>query len=614
MDRTLSSGSRWRALLAIVWGTLGVGAVTIGSGALAQPAGRVAQPASGVAHGAGRVAPRGGGGSPRTRAASARTVPSRSDTVVTIGRRELGRPVPSGFVGLSLEYPFVSTYAGADPRAVNPVLVKLIQNLESGQAPVLRIGGDSTDGTWLPVRGLVAPRGVSYNLSPSSLALLRALAVATRARLILGINLKSGSSKVSVAEARGLLAGVGRSRIEAFEIGNEPEYYAARRDPVSIGVVPTRPPGYDFQAYSREFSRLRRLLPPIALAGPATGSLSWLTHLPQFLAAQRTLAQVTFHRYPLSRCVTDPRSPHYPTVANLLSPFASRGLMDGAGRYVAIAHRHRIVLRVDELNSVTCQGKPGVSDTFASALWVLDALFEMARVGVDAVNIHIWPRAEPNQLFTFRQLHGRWVGSVRPEYYGLLMFTQAAPPGSRLLQVRATGTGQIRQWATLALDGRVRLVLINDSLTHARSVRVQPPARSGYGMLERLQAPSAYTTGSVTFAGRSFGTQSSTGTLAGPVRSILAPALSGYEVRLPAASAALVIIAPAHRARVLPHGCTFVSGLERRVEFADAVEDPFRRVELMLSRRLGNPLELHRIAVGDGDAGKAAAAPLPHCL
>ena len=42
-----------------------------------------------------------------------------------------------------------------------------------------------------------------------------------------------------------------------------------------------------------------------------------------------------------------------------------------------------------ELNSVTCGGLRGVSDSFATALWAPDALFEMLRAGVDGVNIHV---------------------------------------------------------------------------------------------------------------------------------------------------------------------------------------------------------------------------------
>lgn len=82
--------------------------------------------------------------------------------------------------------------------------------------------------------------------------------------------------------------------IAALEIGNEPERYAARWYQARGGqVMPGRPAGYDFQAFSSEFSRFRRLLPAIPLAGPATGELSWLRRLSPFLTAVPTLDQVT---------------------------------------------------------------------------------------------------------------------------------------------------------------------------------------------------------------------------------------------------------------------------------------------------------------------------------
>ena len=121
-----------------------------------------------------------------------------------------------------------------------------------------------------------------------------------------------------------------------------------------------------------------------------------------------------------------PGSSDYPTLANLLSPLASRGLTQGLAPYVATAHEHGAAFRIDELNSVACGGKSGVSNTFASALWALDALFASARTGTDGVNIHTFPGARYG-LFTFRRMGSEWSASVRPEYYGLLMFAQAAP-------------------------------------------------------------------------------------------------------------------------------------------------------------------------------------------
>ena len=228
----------------------------------------------------------------------------------------------------------------------------------------------------------------------------------------------------------------------------------------------------------------------MALAGPATGSLSWLSQLPGLQTREPGLRQVTYHRYPLNRCVRNPRSPLYPSVPHLLSRASSAGLVAGMARWVTLAHRHGEAFRVDELGAVTCGGMPGVSDTFASALWTLDTAFWMARTGVDGVDVHVHPEAPANQLFTFTRAHDRWTGAVRPQYYGLLLFAQAAPPGARLLRLAGAGSGALRAWATLGRDRRVRVVLINDSLTRAWTVLVTPPAPGGAAALERLRAPS----------------------------------------------------------------------------------------------------------------------------
>jgi hypothetical protein len=259
------------------------------------------------------------------------------------------------------------------------------------------------------------------------------------------------------------------------------------------------------------------------------------------VSREPSLRQVTFHFYPLNRCVSDPRSLAYPSVPHLLSTNSSRGLLAGVKPYVAMAHRHGLAFRVDEMNAVTCGGRAGVSDTFASALWVIDALFELRRLGVDAVNLHMWPGAPANQLFSFTRTGARWTAHVNPAYYGLLFFAAAAPSGSRLLRIHATPSRDLRSWATLAPDGRDRVVLLNDNLTTATTVLVRtargaPPAR-----LTRLLAPRAFAASGVALAGQSFGAATTTGILTGrPRATTVAAGARGYTVTIPAASAALL--------------------------------------------------------------------------
>ena len=466
----------------------------------------------------------------------------RADVSVSVERVAVGRPVGAGFVGLSIEYPALTAYAGSDPPAINPVFEQLLRNLAPSQRPVLRIGGDSTDRTWWPVGHLVRPPGVTYRISSRWLAVTRTLAAGTGARLILGVNLEANRPPIGAGEARALLSGIGIRSVLALEIGNEPNWYATLPWYRDRGgrLVFGRPRTYDPQAFTEEFSSLRKRLPRAALAGPTVGALPWLQSLRAFLAAEPTVRVVTLHRYPLNRCFSTPGSLNYPTVANMLSSSASRGLADGITRYVRIAHQRGDTFRIDEMNSVACGGKAGVSDTFASALWALDTLFAVARSGADGVNVHTFPGARYG-LFTFHRTATGWSAFVRPEYYGMLMFAQAAPPAARLLSVARTGSPDVRVWATRASDGQVRVVLINDDVWRSHVVSVRIPERAPTVTLERLTAPSAWARNGIALGGQSFGAQTRTGILPGARLAHELPSGPGsYLVALPAASAAMV--------------------------------------------------------------------------
>lgn len=467
---------------------------------------------------------------------------SAATLTVTVGT-PTGRTIPPGFLGLSFEYPAVAAYAGTDPSAVNPVLEQLIRNLTPGQAPNLRIGGDSGDWTWWPVPGVRKPRGIRYTLTPRWVSTTGALAHDLGARLIVDINLEVDSGRVAGTEARELIAGIGRSSIEALELGNEPELYGSFTWFISRSgrKVKGRPKSYDFPAYQGDFARIADTLPRLPLAGPTTGGPKWIPLLGRFLPAHPRVRVATLHRYPLQLCFMPAASPKYPSVANLLDADASRGLADTVAPLVGVAHARHVALRIDEMNSVSCGGAPGISDGFVSSLWALDAVFQMARVGVDGVNIHTYPHAT-YELFRFSHRDGEWSGFVAPEYYGLEMFAQAAPPGARLLHVSGS-PGNVRAWATRAPNGTVHVVLINDYTARARTVAVRIPGVRGAATLERLTGRGITARTGVTLGGQTYGSTTTTGLLAGDstVTGVTRRG-GGYVVRLPRASAAMLTL------------------------------------------------------------------------
>ena len=394
--------------------------------------------------------------------------------------------------------------------------------------------------------GASPPPGVSYTLSPSYMGVTSALARDLRARMIIGIDLEAGVPALAVAEARAFVQRLGVHALRAFEIGNEaprygrfPWYHAGPERPVLA-----RPPSYGFANFNREYATVARLLPPaVPLAGPTLGGPDWMQNLDRFIVDEPRLGLVSFHHYPFNPLLHARNSPVYPTVPRLLTTFGSRGFDPELEQYIAIAHRHGLPFRVDELNSVACGGKRGVSDRFASALWAVDSLFDLARLGASGVNVHMFPGAS-YILFSFRRSDGRWVAHIRPEYYGLLLFAEATPPGSRLLNAVTRGGSTVRGWATRGTDGILRVVLLNDDLHKRHVFLVHDTAPAGPASVIRLTAPSAWARAGVQIGEQSFGTTSTGRLRAPPEQEPVSSNRGRYVIRLAPATAALLTIPP----------------------------------------------------------------------
>ncbi|HEY2161196.1 MAG TPA: glycosyl hydrolase family 79 C-terminal domain-containing protein [Solirubrobacteraceae bacterium] len=461
----------------------------------------------------------------------------------TVGSNPIGQPMAQGFTGVSLEYGALHAYTGRDPDHINPVFLNLLRDLvPGGQASVLRIGGNSADRTWWPMRGQIPPGGITYALNNGWLRTTKALDKALGAQMIMGVNLAGGRAAVAATEARALLNGLGQRAIRAFEIGNEPDVYGIfpwYRDRLGR-VFFARGHKYSLNRFIKQFSQWRAAMPSVPVTGPAFAELTWLNGLPKFIEAEPGIKTLTLHRYPLRACLTDQNDPGYPTIPNLLADRSSAGLAQQVAPYVSAAHKSGLTFRLDEMNSASCSGKKGVSDTFASALWVLDTLFNLASAGVDGANIHSLPGAA-YELFSFQHPSSGWQAFVHPEFYGMMLFAQAFPPGAQLLPVSASPAGLVKVWATRSQDFQTRVVLINKDPTQSATVQVQVPGFTNVAHLERLLAPDVFSTDGVTLGGQGFGDETSTGTLPGsPQTEPVSPVLGSYKVTLPPASAALL--------------------------------------------------------------------------
>ncbi len=173
---------------------------------------------------------------------------------------------------------------------------------------------------------------------------------------------------------------------------------------------------------------MRRVLPHIALEAPDLTQPQPLWLLAPIGPDGLSAGRLAVHRYPLSYCLP-PQSSYYPTEARLLSASASAGLaasLDQAQRYARARGAH---LSVSEFNSVSCAGTHALPHLFATALWGLDALFELARARTAGVDWHIRP-GDANAPFSL----GAHDLVIRPELYSMAIFARIDSPGARILR------------------------------------------------------------------------------------------------------------------------------------------------------------------------------------
>jgi hypothetical protein len=456
---------------------------------------------------------------------------------VTLGRGEVR--IPRSYLGLSTEYwamPAFERQMGQFERMLSMVRV-------SGNGPlILRIGGDSTDHALYNVNIGRAPKGI-FELRQTWFRQASSVVETVDARTLLDLNLVSDLPRMAAQWARAAQAQLPAGTIIGYEVGNEPDlynpwYWSALFGPIArvldIRLFPRRLTPETYVALYHSYARvLATFAPGVPLVAPViaypTTNLKWISTLLE--APHPALGLISAHMYPYSACAS-PLSPEYPSIAKILGETATAGMASSLEPAIALAHGAGLPFRLTELNSVTCGGVPGISNTFATALWAPDALFELARAGVDGVNIHV--RAFAINA-AFAPVKDRLV--ARPLFYGLVLFARTLGPDPQLvpLQVESAPPG-LKVWGVRVLGNVVHVLLINKG---AGSTTVDLRLTlAGAATVQRLLAPSSAARSGVTLDGQHLGPDD-TWVGRAATETVRAGA-GGYMVPVPGTSAALV--------------------------------------------------------------------------
>jgi hypothetical protein len=129
--------------------------------------------------------------------------------------------------------------------------------------------------------------------------------------------------------------------------------------------------------------------------------------------------------------------------------------------------------RMGENNTCSGHGQQGVSDTLISALWAIDYMFEVAKRGGSGINFHNGENGQDGTVpFYYEPLkeNGGVVVAVQPEYYGMLLFTQAGT-GPMVSATVTTSAQYFTAWAIKA-NGSTSVVLNNRNASSGISATV----------------------------------------------------------------------------------------------------------------------------------------------
>jgi hypothetical protein len=393
----------------------------------------------------------------------AQPVTVRVDTGQTLGA------IAPDFMGLGYEISSVSRPGLL--AASNPVYVQLVRTL--GARGVIRVGGNTSD--YAHYSPSAPPVSTSFGsvINDAVLRDLGAFLNATGWNLIWGLNLGIGTEEEAIAETKAVLSAAGKN-IRAFEIGNEPDLFARNKH---------RGPDYGYPEWLADYRRykaaLRARFPQLPLAGPdAAVKPDWVTH---FAADEGSDAVLLTHHY--YREGQNPTS----TIEKLLGPDPK--LLPELERFREASRSSQRPYRICEVNSFSGGGRPGVSDTFAGALWVLDYMFTLASYGCSGVNME----TGVNQLDFISPYspigddeHGHYV--ARPEYYGMLAFSVAGHGQFLKTELTSDVTG-LSAYATQPSPGSLSLTLINKTpRAHLVTGDCQGPLKPRHADALRLSA------------------------------------------------------------------------------------------------------------------------------
>jgi hypothetical protein len=422
--------------------------------------------------------------------------------------------IPSRFLGLSYEK---TTMSYGYFHNSNHHLIALFRLLGKG---VVRIGGGSVDRLlWTS-----ASQGTHLQVCAANIKALAGFLVATGWQCLYAVNLATSTPALAAAEAAYAVAALGTNLL-GIEIGNEPDEYGVTGEFFAGN--------WTYQDYLSRWQMFQAAIlaaaPGAPMTGPACGGANHISTwtLPFGQAEAGGVTLLTQHYYRLSGASS------LATAAYLISPdprlTAALTTLSAGARQIGIPYR------LSECNSFSNGGAIGVSNSYASSLWVIDFLFAGALYGASGVNLHGGGNAPG---YTPIADDSGAVIDARPEYYGLLFFALAGT-GTLLETTLSVGRPDVTAYAVQSPSGSLNVMVVNKNAQQNLVLAIETSQTIHGATMQTMQAPSLAATSGVTIQGAMVNSDGSFNPAAANVLTV-----SGTQTicSVPALSAALISI------------------------------------------------------------------------
>ena len=342
-----------------------------------------------------------------------------------------------------------------------PAMAQMFLNLGHGN---IRFGGNSVEYThWVPDGNASCDftnSTITKGLLESAFQVVKSLG----RQATLSINLEHGDPTVGADEAA-YAAGAAGSTLLGIEIGNEPDLY-----------------GWGYSQFDSRwqatYNAIRGLAPNLPIVGPSTCcDDSWFYSFLNEAAPQ--LAFATSHNYPTN-------VENNPPIDEFLSASFIKRSADRIKSLSAAAHAKHLMFNLNETNAVAGAPPDSIGGAFVMSLWGLDYAFTAAENGADAMEFH---GTFPGDATSPFNSSGNNV-YPRPLYYGMLAFHYSVGDSAKVVPIQLNSSINLHAHAVLRSDGKLSVILINDSLGSAATVQINTTKPYASASEIELNAPS----------------------------------------------------------------------------------------------------------------------------